>query len=156
MATKCENKSCTWYDGCPNGSYPEEFCGWSFGTQECNGMMPKGCMRIEDERPASLAEHLRKAGANFAFKPIAPLPDTPLPVFNAVECDRADGTGCGAIWLEKDGKAREFCPGCNRRASSGNMIVNSENCPDMRGLDSEYVMVVWAEEVWPKDSQTEV
>ena len=61
-------------------------------------------------------------------------------VMNAVEC-----MGCGAIWLEKNGHAVEHCPGCDRVTFSGNVKVNTENCPEMRELRDDALLVVWCE-----------
>jgi rRNA maturation endonuclease Nob1 len=61
---------------------------------------------------------------------------------NMVEC-----LGCHAIWVEFEGKAREVCPRCGRENHPGMVQVNSDNCPDVRGLDREGVMVIWDEEI---------
>lgn len=63
-----------------------------------------------------------------------------------VICDSADGSGCGKWWLEYDGKAREFCPGCGRRKKNGNVIINDERTPSVARLYDPHVLVVGNEE----------
>ena len=64
-----------------------------------------------------------------------------------VECDRADGGGCGAIWVEMDNEAVDRCPGCDREIdwTQGPAIINSENCPDVSGLRENGIPIVWDE-----------
>ena len=66
---------------------------------------------------------------------------------NSVECNSADGKGCGEVWIEWDGEAREFCSRCGRPATDGNVVVNSERCPDVMGLGDRHVLVGWDERV---------
>lgn len=65
---------------------------------------------------------------------------------NTCICDSADGKGCGTPWMEWNGEAREYCPGCGRRATSGNVIVNDERTPLVRNLNDNRVLVVFFEE----------
>lgn len=48
--------------------------------------------------------------------------------------------------MEWNGEAREYCPGCGRRATSGNVIVNDERTPLVRNLNDNRVLVVFFEE----------
>ena len=60
---------------------------------------------------------------------------------NTVKCDAADGSGCGEVWLEYNGIAREHCPKCGKQAVSGHVIVNSEDTTCVKPLDNPNVFV---------------
>lgn len=63
--------------------------------------------------------------------------------FDIVKCDRADGGGCGARWLEGMGTIHLKCPRCGGRTDDGNIVVNDEGAPDVSNLDRDDVMVVY-------------
>lgn len=62
------------------------------------------------------------------------------PFMNAVECRQ-----CNKIWLEYDGHGVERCPSCNQLNFIGQVIVNSDNCPDVYRLNDPCSLVVWDE-----------
>ena len=65
---------------------------------------------------------------------------------NTAICESDDLTGCRTAWVEWEGVAREFCPGCGRRATSGNVIINDSRTPNVRDLNDDRVLVVFFEE----------